>query len=96
MWLESTIRSSFLAWIDKSDTEACETHKVQEAAAHFVVSVGVWLQQLFYHGQEVTVHRQDFLQVREQHLEGDRIHCNARGQNTNIWRGHKFKNIDKT
>lgn len=55
---------------------------MQEAAAHFVVSVGVWLQQLFYHGQEVTVHRQDFLQVREQYLEGDRIHCNTRGQNT--------------
>lgn len=47
-----------------------ETYKVQEAATHFMIRVGVGLQKLFNHGQEVPVHRQDLFQVRKQHLWG--------------------------
>lgn len=45
-----------------------ETHKVKEAASNFVMRMGVWMQQLLHHGQEVSVHTEDLLQVGEQHL----------------------------
>lgn len=44
---------------------ACVAYKVQEAAPDFMVSVGVRLQQLLHHGQEVFVHGQDLLNVGE-------------------------------
>jgi len=44
------------------------THKMQEAAADFMVSVRVGLQQLLHHGQEVFVNGQYLLDVGEQNL----------------------------
>lgn len=41
------------------------THKVQEAARHFMVSVRLGLQQLLHHGQEVSVNVQNLLDVGE-------------------------------
>lgn len=46
---------------------------MQEAASHFMIRVGVGLQKLFNHGQEVPVHRQDLFQVRKQHLWGEHM-----------------------
>ena len=34
-----------------------------------MVSVGVWMEQLLHHGEEVPVNREDLLDVGEQHLE---------------------------
>jgi len=45
------------------------TYKMEEAAADFVVRVGVGIQQLLHHGQEVLVDGQDLLRVGEQDLE---------------------------
>lgn len=45
-----------------------ETYKVKEAASYFVMRVGVWLQQLFHHCQEISVHTANLFQVGEQHL----------------------------
>lgn len=45
-----------------------ETHKVKEAASDFMKRVGVRLQELLHHGQEVSVHTPDLLQVGEEHL----------------------------
>lgn len=47
---------------------ACVTYKVQEAAPNFVMSVGLRLEQLFHHGQEVFVNGQNLLDVGEQNL----------------------------
>lgn len=44
------------------------TYKVQEAAADFMMSVRLGLEQLFHHGQEVFVNGQNLLDVGEQNL----------------------------
>lgn len=44
------------------------TYKVQEAAADLMMSVGLGLEQLLHHGQEVFVDSQNFLDVWEQNL----------------------------
>lgn len=44
------------------------THKVQEAAADLMVSVGLGLEQVVHHGQEVSVDGQDLFNVGEQNL----------------------------
>lgn len=48
------------------------TYKVQEAAADFMVSVGLGLEQVVHHGQEVSVNGQDLLDVGEQNLRHNR------------------------
>lgn len=62
--------------IKKKKVSMCvisETHKVKEAATYFMMRVGVWLQHLLHHGQEVLVHTPDLLQVGEQHLVGAHV-----------------------
>lgn len=51
---------------------------MQEAAPDFVVRVGVGLEQVVHHGQEVSVNRQDVFNVGEQNLREDRTQIGDR------------------